>query len=341
MKLYSAVSSLEDKMASQTQAKSGDEARAYRAARLQGMTHALNRFMRISLLNGSANMGDFSKLTALPLIPPCAVPESMKPDYLEIFSAYISSASSSVEVSLSSVARRSAQIEIEHDFLEPFKTNVFDICMDEIVESLYKGAFYRFISLRGGSVANSTPTAAAVAPEIGGLKLKPYGKRASTDSSFSFDMGISKISGRTESPLASPYNMGTLKGSLKEPSSAGTTTTGGFGFGSISQENLSIPAENPVRIMASGNSFDKNPSPLSVVSMARASTLGVLQIQRSAQPELRSPLSASATMSAIVLSPTSPRVLPTPFAPSARGVAMTPVKSKSLQSKRSHKELVI
>ncbi|KAJ3376403.1 hypothetical protein HDU80_004087, partial [Chytriomyces hyalinus] len=294
-------------MASQTQAKSGDEARAYRAARLQGMTHALNRFMRISLLNGSANMGDFSKLTALPLIPPCPVPESMKPDYLEIFSAYISSASSSVEVSLSSVARRSAQIEIEHDFLEPFKTNVFDICMDEIVESLYKGAFYRFISLRG-SVANSTTTAAAVGPEIGGLKLKPYGKRASTDSSFSFDMGISKISGRTESPLASPYNMGTLKGSLKEASGAGTTT-GGFGFGSISQENLSIPAaENSARIiMASGNSFDKNPSsPLSVVSMARASTLGVLQIQRSAQPELRSPLSASATMSAIVLSPTSP-----------------------------------
>ncbi|KAJ3233061.1 hypothetical protein HDU81_002521 [Chytriomyces hyalinus] len=336
MRLYSAVISLEDKLACQTQARSGDEARAYRAARLQGMTHALNRFMRISLLNGSANMADFSKLTSLPLILPCPVPESLKADYLEIFSAYISG-SSTVEVSLSSVARRSAQIEIEQDFLEPVKTNVFDSCMDEIVESLYKGAFYRFISLRGGGGAVNSPVAAAAAatPEIGGLKLKPYGKRASTDSSFSFDMGISKISGRTESPLPSPYNMGTLKGSLKEPATA-------FGFGSISQENLSIPAaENPVRLAS--NSFDKAPSPLSVVSMARASTLGALQIQRSmgAQPELRSPLSASATMSPILHTPTNPRVLPTPFAPSARGVAMTPVKAKSLQSKRSHKELVI
>ncbi|KAJ3074664.1 hypothetical protein HDU99_001688, partial [Rhizoclosmatium hyalinum] len=155
--LYQAVSTLEDRLAMITPAESSDDALTYRTARSQGLTQSMSRFIQNAIEQKDRNALDVASRVLLPSIPIKAVQQSQKPQFINIFTTYISE-KAPVAVSLTPSLRQTVQAAIENDLRVPFATNLFDACLDHVILVLFETVFVGFVetknSPRDGLVLN-------------------------------------------------------------------------------------------------------------------------------------------------------------------------------------------
>ncbi|KAJ3072406.1 hypothetical protein HDU98_003688 [Podochytrium sp. JEL0797] len=162
LRLYQAVCTFEDQLAAATPSLSPEDTLNYNFARANGLTQPLSRFIQHILeTNAFGSGGDLHTRTLLPRIPIHSVHSNLKTQCIDIFNTYISEATATVETTIPPPLRQKVQSEIEHDYLIPFMTDVFDACLDQVVAHLYQFEFAAFVASKNSSK--------------GGLVLQPYG----------------------------------------------------------------------------------------------------------------------------------------------------------------------
>ncbi|KAJ3107575.1 hypothetical protein HK100_003569 [Physocladia obscura] len=189
LKFYQAICNLEDQVASITPSENPEDAIFYRSARADGLNQSLNRFL---IQSDAIDL----TISTLPAIPAHPVPTRLRSQFINIYTTYISE-TAPVDVSISTVKRVSVQLAIQQENINPLMTNIFDDCIDEVLQNLYEQTFMRFVTRK--SVA-SVGTGLSLQP-LNGLTANTVSTVAGEINVSTFSRKFTETASRSDSPL--------------------------------------------------------------------------------------------------------------------------------------------
>ncbi|KAJ3094712.1 hypothetical protein HK100_006049 [Physocladia obscura] len=200
LKFYQAICNLEDQIASITPSENPEDAIFYRSARADGLNQSLNRFL---IQSDAIDL----TISTLPAIPAHPISTRLRPQFINIYTTYISE-TAPVDVSISTVKRVSVQLAIQQENIIPLMTNIFDDCIDEVMQTLYEQTFMRFVARKsvssvGTGLSQQPLNGMTASTVVGEISVSTFSRKFTDTASRSGSPLVESPISNVNSPLLS------------------------------------------------------------------------------------------------------------------------------------------